>query len=111
MSEPTITNVAARQQYQISVDGLRAGWAAYLDIGDTDTQRIFHHTEIDDEFGGRGLGSKLIAAALTDTRAAGKRIVPVCSFVAAYADRHAEYADIVDPVTPQAQAAVAAQQD
>lgn len=63
MSEPTITNVAARQQYEISVDGLRAGWAAYLDIGDTHTQRIFHHTEID------------------------------------------------DPVTPQAQAAVAAQQD
>ncbi|HET9876689.1 MAG TPA: GNAT family N-acetyltransferase [Mycobacterium sp.] len=104
MTEPTVTN--AHQQYEICVDGVRAGVAAYVDV---DAQRIFHHTEVEDEFGGRGLGTKLIAAALADTRAAGKRIVPMCSFVAAYVDKHREYADVADPVTPQAQAAVDAQ--
>lgn len=92
MSEPTITHTD--QQYEISVDGTRAGVAAYVDRGD---QRVFHHTEIGSEFGGRGLATKLIAAALEDTRAAGKRIVPTCSFVAAYVDKHDEYRDLVDP--------------
>ncbi|MGH3561719.1 MAG: GNAT family N-acetyltransferase [Mycobacterium sp.] len=92
----------------MSVDGVRAGLAAYVD---TDTQRIFYDTEIDDELRGRGLATKLIAAALADTRAAGKRIVPMCSFVAAYVDRHDDYSDVVDPVTPQAHAVVRAERD
>lgn len=103
----TVTAVPEEQRYEISVDGAPAGRAAYLDTG---AQRIFHHTEIAKEFGGRGLGGKLIAAALADTRCAGKRIVPMCSFVDAYVAKHAEYADIADPVTPQAVAAVEAQQ-
>ncbi|HEU4362438.1 MAG TPA: GNAT family N-acetyltransferase [Mycobacterium sp.] len=101
MTEPSITH--AHQQYEISIDGARAGLAAYVDRG---SQRIFHHTEVGAEFGGRGLGTTLIAAALADTRAAGKRIVPMCSFVAAYADKHDEYRDLVDPVTPETRTAV-----
>jgi len=89
VSEPTITNLAEEHRYVISVDGVRAGLAAYRDSGD---QRDFHHTEIDKAFGGQGLATKLIAAALEDTRAAGKRIVPTCSFVEAYVAKHPEYA-------------------
>lgn len=89
MSEPTVTNVAEEHRYEISVDGVRAGLADYRDSGD---QRDFHHTEIDKAFGGQGLATKLIAAALADTQAAGKRIVPTCSFVEAYVEKHPEYA-------------------
>lgn len=89
MSEPTVTDVPEQHRYEISVDGVRAGLAAYRDIGD---QRDFHHTEIDKAFGGQGLATKLIAAALADTRSAGKRIVPTCSFVEAYVEKHPEYA-------------------
>ncbi|MEO8814250.1 MAG: GNAT family N-acetyltransferase [Mycobacterium sp.] len=106
MTEPIVTDVPEREQYEIVVDGVRAGLAAYLDIGDGGGQRVFHHTEIDKTFGGRGLGSTLIAAALDDTRSAGKRIVPTCSFVEAYVAKHPEYADVVDPVTPQVRAAL-----
>lgn len=106
MTEPNVSH--ADQQYEISVDGVRAGVAAYVDSG---SQRIFHHTEVADEFGGRGLGSKLIAAALTDTRATGKRVVPVCSFVEAYLNKHPEYADITDPVTPQVQTTMRARRN
>ncbi|MEO6794797.1 MAG: GNAT family N-acetyltransferase [Mycobacterium sp.] len=102
MSEPTVTH--DERQYQITVDGENAGFADYVDAGD---QRIFHHTVIDKAFGGRGLAGTLIAAALDDTRAAGKRIVPVCSFVEGYITKHPEYADLADPVTEQARAMVA----
>lgn len=88
MSEPTVTNVAAQDRYEITVDGTPAGFAAYTDEGD---RRIFHHTEIDPAFGGRGLGGKLVGAALADTAAAGKQIVPTCSFVVAYVAKHPEY--------------------
>lgn len=108
MAEPTITNATERKhkRYEISADGVRAGLTAYVD---TDTQRIFYHTEIDDKFAGRGLASKLIAAALDDTRAAGKRIVAICPFVAAYVDKHHDFDDILDPITPQAHALVRAE--
>jgi predicted GNAT family acetyltransferase len=89
MSEPTITNVPEQHRYEISVDGKQAGLAAYRDSGD---QRDFHHTEIDKAFGGQGLATKLIAFALADTKAAGKQIVPSCSFVEAYVAKHPEYA-------------------
>ncbi|MGV0749372.1 GNAT family N-acetyltransferase [Mycolicibacter heraklionensis] len=92
MSEPTVTH--DNGQYKITVDGEQAGFADYIERGD---QRIFHHTVIDKAFGGRGLASTLIGAALTDTRAAGKRVVPTCSFVEAYITKHPEFADLVDP--------------
>lgn len=90
MSEPIVTDVPEQHRYEIKVDGVRAGLASYTDIGD---QRDFHHTEIDKAFGGQGLGSKLIAAALADTRGAGKGIVASCSFVVDYVAKHPEYAE------------------
>jgi uncharacterized protein len=95
--DPTVERVDARQQYEIRVDGTRAGLTAYLDRGG---QRVFFHTEVDPAFAGRGLATRLIRRALDDTRAAGLRVVPVCSYVAGFVRRHDEYADIADPVTP-----------
>ena len=89
-----VTDEADR--FSISVDGTKAGFTEYLDHGN---QRIFPHTEIDDEFGGRGLATILVSAALEATRAAGMRIVPVCSMVAGFLDKHPEFNEVVDPVT------------
>ena len=85
MSEPIVTH--DNGQYQITVDGERAGFADYIDNGD---QRNFHHTVIDKAFGGRGLAG---------TRAAGKRVLQTCSFVEAYITKHPEFADLVDPAS------------
>ncbi|MEU8591024.1 GNAT family N-acetyltransferase [Streptomyces sp. NPDC048664] len=88
----------ARHRYEILVDGERAGLAAYRDRG---AQRVFHHTVVFDAFAGRGLAGRLVQQALTDTREAGLRIVPVCPYVAKYLVKHGEFADITDPVTPE----------
>lgn len=106
MREPTVINAGELKRYEISADGVYAGLASYVD---TRSQRIFYHTEIDDKFAGRGLASTLIAFALDDTRAAGIRIVAICPFVAAYVDKHEDYDDILDPITPQAHAVVRAE--
>ncbi|MBF6182849.1 GNAT family N-acetyltransferase [Nocardia otitidiscaviarum] len=108
MSDPTVIqrDDATPEQFDIEVDGERAGLAAYVDTGD---QRIFYHTELDDRFSGRGLGSVLIHAALTETRKEGKRIVPVCPFVAHFVEKHHDFDDLLDPVTPEAKAAATAE--
>lgn len=96
-------NATDKHRYEIDEDGTLAGFTEYLDRED---QRIFFHTEIGEEFGGRGLASSLIRDALSDTVKEGRRIVPVCSFVAKYIEKHDDVADHVDQVTPDATQAV-----
>jgi uncharacterized protein len=82
--------------FTIAVDGWQIGLIAFVDH---DGQRIFHHTEVDDAFEGRGLASILVSGAPTATGDAGLRIVAVCPMVAGYLDKHHDFDDVVDPVT------------
>ncbi|WP_329237236.1 N-acetyltransferase [Streptomyces sp. NBC_01460] len=97
-ADPIVRNVDARHRYEILVEEVSAGFTAYRD---RDGQRVFFHTEIDDAFAGRGLASVLVEQALSHVRSTGKRIVPVCPYVAKFLKKHEEFADITDPVTPQ----------
>ena len=82
-----------RDRYEIVVDGQVAGFAQYAQR----PGRIFFvHTEIDPAYEGQGLGSALAAGALSDARARGLRVVPLCRFIASYLDRHPQYSDVVD---------------
>ncbi|WP_406859353.1 GNAT family N-acetyltransferase [Streptomyces sp. HUAS MG47] len=96
---PVVRHVDARHRYEILVGGERAGLTAYRDRGG---QRVFFHTEIDDAYAGQGLAGVLVQEALTHVRASGLRIVPVCPYVAKFLKKHDEFADITDPVTPEA---------
>ncbi|AKK04213.1 GNAT family N-acetyltransferase [Corynebacterium epidermidicanis] len=55
-----------------------------------ENERVFYHTEIGDEFSGRGLATVLIATALDDTFNEGKTVVPVCPAVKHYVTHHPE---------------------
>jgi predicted GNAT family acetyltransferase len=89
---------AADGKYTIAVDGQTVGLAA---LADRDNQRVFYHTEVDEQFGGRGLANILVGEALQAARADGKRVVAVCPMVAAFIQKHPEFSDITDPVTPE----------
>jgi predicted GNAT family acetyltransferase len=89
----TVTQESDR--FSIEVDGKKAGFTEYAD---RDGQRIFPHTEVSDDFGGRGLATILISEALHATRDAGLRIVAVCPMVAGFVANHPEFADVADPV-------------
>lgn len=81
-----------RKRFEIHVDGERAGLAAYtLEPG----RIVFIHTEIDDAFGGQGLGGILAREALDDVRGRGLGVVPLCPFIKGWIERHPGYADLV----------------
>ncbi|MDN5914127.1 MAG: N-acetyltransferase [Pseudonocardia sp.] len=103
--QPVVADAPDRNRYEISLDGEPAGFVAYLD---RDGQRIFYHTEIDERFGGKGLAGILVAHALGESRDAGRRIVPVCPYVARWVTNHHDVDDALDPVGPEALAAVRA---
>jgi predicted GNAT family acetyltransferase len=90
-AETTVT--AEQSRFTIAVDGQTVGLADYYD---RDGQRTFPHTEVGRAFQGRGLASILVGEALRATREAGLRVIPACSMVADYIDRHPEFADITD---------------
>jgi predicted GNAT family acetyltransferase len=90
--EPTVRDAPESQRYEIR-DGERVlGLAAYERRGDT---VVFTHTEVDQDAGASGLGSTLVRAALDDVRAHGRTVVPQCSFVRGWIERHPEYGDLV----------------
>lgn len=56
---------------------------------------IFTHTQVEPAHEGEGLGSVLAESALDDVRRRGLMAVPLCPFIAAYIERHPDYADLV----------------
>ena len=83
-------------RYEARVDGELAGFAEYQL---TDRLVIFTHTEVDDRFEGRGVGSALARFALDDVRAEGSRkVLALCPFIKGWIEKHPDYADLVDGV-------------
>lgn len=94
-----VTDDRGGERYVITVDGEPAGLAQYRDRGRT---IAFVHTETDDRFEGRGLGGRLVSAALDDARSRGLAVLPFCPFVRGYIERHPDYLDLV-PATQREQ--------
>lgn len=87
-----VADDAAGERYEIRVDGEPAGFLQYrLRTGLIELV----HTEIDEEFEGRGLGSRLISFALDDARDRGLAVLPFCPFVNDYIRRHRQYVALV----------------
>ena len=53
------------------------------------------HTEVPAALRGRGIAASLVQAAFDHARSAGWRVVPACSYAAAFAARHPEHADLL----------------
>lgn len=72
-----------------------AGVAGRLDYRRQDGRMILAHTEVPPAVGGRGLGSRLVQAAVDVAAAEGLTVVPVCSFAAHWLRTHPEAAAAV----------------
>jgi predicted GNAT family acetyltransferase len=92
MAENTVVDNRAENEFELEVDGHRA-IAAYQLEDDTIT---FTHTLVPKKLEGRGVGSKLIRAALDSARDRGLKVIPICPFVKAFIERHPEYRILVE---------------
>ncbi|MGW4897586.1 GNAT family N-acetyltransferase [Kitasatospora sp. NPDC004240] len=91
----TTTHVAdnpEQSRYEITDDGELAGFAEYHRY---ENELAFIHTEIDERFGGRGLGGALARAALDDARRQGLAVLPYCPFIRGWLSKHPDHVDLV----------------
>lgn len=93
MSDVSVSNNPDESRYEARLDGTLAGIAHYRLRGSTIT---FVHTEVLDEFEGRGVASALVEASLDAVRADGTLTVnPLCPFFKSFIEQHPDYADLV----------------
>jgi predicted GNAT family acetyltransferase len=88
----TVTRNDERSRFEATIDGEVAGFADYS-LGEGRIE--FTHTEVDDRFEGKGVGSTLVSEALDSVRGEGLEVVATCEFVRSYIERHQEYADLL----------------
>lgn len=90
-SEVRVIHNVVAHRYEAVVDGYLSVCAYEL----AERRMVFTHTIVPPELRGRGIAEKLVRAALAEARATGRRVVPQCSYVAKFIERHAEYQDLV----------------
>ena len=71
---------------------------AFTEYRHTERGILFPHTLVPVSMEGHGIGGKLARAALDWARSQGQQVLPVCTFMAGFITRHAEYHDLVHPL-------------
>lgn len=94
MSEITITREDSEKggRYFTVVNGDEAEMT-YSRAGTT--RIIIDHTGVPDSLRGLGVGKQLVAAAVSDARTEGYKIIPLCPFAKATLEKHPEWQDVV----------------
>ncbi|WP_338663587.1 GNAT family N-acetyltransferase [Pararoseomonas sp. SCSIO 73927] len=82
----------ARHRFELDVGVGEPAIIAYERDGD---RIALVHTIVPEAASGQGAGSRLVRGALAMIRSQGLRVVPRCSFVAAYIERHPEERDLL----------------
>ena len=82
---------AARHRYEYETE---AG-PAFAFYRLSDGVMTFTHTEVPLALRGRGIGSAMMRAVLTDVRAQGLKVIAACPFVSDYIARHRAFADLL----------------
>jgi predicted GNAT family acetyltransferase len=101
--EPIVVHNEKSHRYEIWVDNVRVGLADYSLMPG---ERHFVHTETDPAERGKGYAAVLIGEALSDVRENSKdKVVPVCSYVVMYMQRHPETHDLLKGSIEEAVAA------
>lgn len=86
-----ITDNSARQRFELDV----AGGKAFIDYRRDGSVLTLAYAEVPAHFRGGGVGAALVEGALALVRQRGEKVIPGCSFVAAYIARHPEVQDLL----------------
>ena len=80
-----------RKRFELDVDGD----VAFLTYRQEGNALSLNHAEVPQAFEGRGFGSQLVKRTLAYVREHDLTVVPRCSFVRDYLERHPEEQDVV----------------
>ena len=81
------------EEKQFEVDLVKK--KAFLEYAIKKDRIIFLHTEVPGEFSGQGIAGKMAREALEFAKEKGYSVSTICSYIAAYLQRHPEYQDLV----------------
>jgi len=90
----------AGEMYELRMGDTSVGQLTYRTL--RSGRRSLMHTEIDEEYRGRGLANALIRGALDDLQRQGATVSVFCPAVHAFITRHPEYEVLVDAEHPGA---------
>ena len=81
-----------KQKFFTIIDGLES----HLEYVKIDDVLNLNHTYVPNELRGKGIAGKIVKAALTYAEENNLKIIPSCSYVAVYVQRHKEYENLLD---------------
>ena len=87
MPEYSIDHDPAGHRFATVVDGT----SAHLEYRLRDGVMTIMHTQVPEAIGGRGIAGALVKAAMDHARAEGLKVNPLCSYSAAWMERHPDY--------------------
>ena len=91
MANGEVRHDEAQRRFELEEEG-QVGFLTYIL---QDERIVFTHTIVPPELEGRGIGGRIVKEGLAHARAQGLKVVPQCSFVRGYIERHEEYGDLV----------------
>ena len=86
-------NDTRRGYFEAVEDGKEAGKMTYTWAGDT--KFIIDHTEVNPDFNGKGVGKKLVMAAVEYARTNNLKIIPLCPFAKSVFDKTPDIRDVL----------------
>ena len=86
-------NDIKRGHFEALEEGKEAGKMTYTWAGDS--KFIIDHTEVREEFNGKGVGKKLLLATVDYARSNNLKIIPLCPFAKRVFDKTEEIRDVL----------------
>lgn len=97
MLDPEIRDNADAKRYELTVDGE----VAVVTYNLSPPNLMITETLVPGRLEGRGIASRLAKHVLSDAKARGLLILPVCPFFSSYLQKHPEHAEAVHPTYRQ----------
>jgi uncharacterized protein len=92
----TVRDDSARRRFELEV----GDQLAFVDYRRDGGRLLLTHAEVPPALRGGGVGSALVKGTLELVRQRGEKVVPLCSFVAHYMERHPEVQDLLAEASP-----------
>ncbi len=93
LEELEITNNESEKRLEVLINGL----LSKLDYIQDKNTFVITHVGVHPDLRGQGVAGRLTQFGLEFAKAKSLRVIPMCSYAAAYIRRHPQYADLMKP--------------